>query len=191
MQKMKKTILIGALLLLFAHHALAVTASFGNPITSTTISAVLTSIMSYLKTIAGTIAVIFIIIGGMMYMFSAGNKEMIERAKKTLIYAMAGAAIVIGASTIANQISTILGTSTTSSTTLSTIATNALKFLLSIAGTLAIISVVIGAIWMFTAAGDKERYELGKKTVIYAIVGVIITVGSLIIISQIKTIMGS
>src|SRR4030042_2498317 len=52
---------------------------FGNPIGESTIEGVLGRIMGYLKGIAGTIAVIFIIIGGIMYMISAGNKDMAER----------------------------------------------------------------------------------------------------------------
>jgi type IV secretory pathway VirB2 component (pilin) len=175
-----------------AHNALAAAATFGNPIGYDTIAGVLGSIMNYLKGIAGTLAVLFIIIGGVMYMLSAGNKEMMERGKKTLIYAMAGAAIVIAAPTIYNEITTILGgpSSGIGGLSLAQILTNALKLLLSIAGTLAIISMVLGAIWMFTASGDKERYELGKKTVTYAIVGTIITVGSLILVQQIATLIG-
>jgi type IV secretory pathway VirB2 component (pilin) len=192
MKKTMKIILIVAFLFLVARGAqAAVEVKFGNPLSYTSISDVLSNIISYLKGIAGTIAVLFIIIGGVMYMLSGGNKEMMERGKKTVLYALIGTVIVVGASTIYNEITTILGgTTTTTATSLTTIASNALNFLLSIAGTLAIIMIVIGAIWMFTAGGDKERYELGKKTVIYAILGTVITVGALSIVSQIKTLMG-
>ena len=74
--------------------------------------------------------------------------------------------------------------------TLAQIILNVLRLLLSIVGSLAIISIVIGAIWMFSAGGDKERYELGKKTVIYSIVGVTVVLISVIVLNQIKTLIG-
>jgi hypothetical protein len=191
---MKKNILIAiisvCLLSIVSSYALAASATFGNPISSSTIEAVFNNISTYLKSIAGVIAVIFIVIGGIMYMLSGGSTEMAERGKKTIIYAMAGLAIVVGASTILNEIKSVLGSGSGTSGGLATIASNVLKLLLSIVGSLAIIAIVIGAIWMFTGAGDQDRYELGKKTVVYAIIGTAIAVGSLIIAQQVANLIG-
>lgn len=181
-----------AMLVLQAVPVLAANVEFGNPINASDLGSVLTNIMNYLKKIAGSIALIFIILGGIMYMISAGNKEMMERGKKTLIYALAGFAIVIASSTFTYEIQNALGESATSTggATLAQIALNVVKLLLSIVGSLAIISIVLGAIWMFTAGGDKERYELGKKTVIYSIIGVTIVLSAIIILNQIKVLIG-
>ncbi|OGI27178.1 MAG: hypothetical protein A2359_01435 [Candidatus Moranbacteria bacterium RIFOXYB1_FULL_43_19] len=193
---MKKIILPLAILLaiffLQAGSALAANVSFGNPLNASDLSTVLTNIMSYLKKIAGSIALIFIILGGIMYMVSAGDKERMEKAKNTLIYALAGFAIVVASSSFTSEIQNALGggATSTSGATLAQIALNVVKLLLSIVGSLAIISIVIGAIWMFTAAGDKERYELGKKTVIYSIVGVTIVLSAIIVLNQVKTLVG-
>jgi Type IV secretion system pilin len=164
--------------------------SFDNPIGAQTVAQVLSSTMTYLKGIAMFIALIFIIIGGVMYMLSMGDKDMMERGKKTLLYAIAGFAIVLAAPTFLNEIARILGGSTSgiSGSSLQAIALNVLNLLLSIVGLLAIIAILIGSIWMFSAGGDKERYELGKKTIKYAIVGIIIAVGALIIVQQIQSI---
>jgi len=165
--------------------------SFGNPLGNTsTIEAVLGNIMSYLQKIAGAIAMIFIIIGGIMYMMSIGNKEMIERAKKTLIFAIAGLAIVVAAPLFYQEIKAILGGGSPGSA-LQGILTRVLQLLLSIVGFLAIISMLIGAIWMFASCGDEERYKLGKKTVIYSIVGITIAAAALIIINQVIALVGS
>ena len=163
--------------------------SFVNPITPSTIEAVLTNIMSYLRTIAGTIAVIFIIIGGIMYMMSIGNKEMIERAKKTLIFAIAGLAIVVAAPLFYQEIKAIFGGGSPGSA-LQQVLANVLKLLLSIVGFLAIISMIIGSIWMFTAVGDDEKYKLGRKTATYSIIGLVIAVASLIIVNQVIALIG-
>jgi type IV secretory pathway VirB2 component (pilin) len=187
---MKKAILFSLLLISFvffiAGPAFAATADFGNPLSFSTIEAVLSNITTYLKSIAGVIAVIFIVIGGIMYMLSGGNKDMMERGKKTVIYALAGLAIVVGASTFLTEIKAVIGGGG-SSGGLVQIANRVLSLLLSIVGFLAIIAIVIGAIWMFTGAGDEDRYELGKKTVVYAIIGTAIAVGSLIIAQQVSS----
>jgi hypothetical protein len=185
-------VILLAVLALQTGPVLAASISFGNPLNASDLGGVLTNIMNYLKKIAGSIALIFIIIGGIMYMVSAGDKEMMERGKKTLIYALAGFAIVVASSTFTSEIQNALGggATSTSGATLAQIALNVVKLLLSIVGSLAIISIVIGAIWMFTAGGDKERYELGKKTVIYSIVGVTIVLSAIIVLNQIKTLVG-
>lgn len=163
--------------------------TFGNPIGPTTIEGVLGNIMSYLQGIAGTIAVIFIIIGGIMYMVSGGSKEMAERAKKTLICAIAGLAIVLAAPYFGQEIKAIISGGNPGSA-LKDILLRILQLLLSIVGFLAIISMVVGAIWMLTAVGDEDRYELGKKTAGYSILGLTIALAALVIANQVKTLIG-
>lgn len=50
--------------------------------------------------IAGVVAVIFIIIGGYKYVISQGNPQAVQKAKETIIYALAGLVIVMMAFTI-------------------------------------------------------------------------------------------
>lgn len=162
---------------------------FGNPIGADSIEAVLGNIMNYLRGIAGVIAVIFIIIGGIMYMLSGGSKEMTERAKKTLICAIAGLAIVLAAPLFYQEIKAVLSGNNPGSA-LQAILLNILRLLLAIVGFLAIISMVVGAIWMFTAVGDEDKYELGKKTAGYSILGLVIALSALIIANQVTSLLG-
>ena len=165
------------------------TSGFGNPLSVDTIEKVLENIWGYLSKIAGTIAVIFIIIGGVMYMMSIGNKEMLERAKKTLIFAIAGLAIVVAAPLFYKEIKAIFEGGSPGSA-LQQVLANVLKLLLSIVGFLAIITMIIGSIWMFSAVGDEERYKMGRKTVAYSIVGITIAVAALIIVNQVIALIG-
>lgn len=163
-------------------------------INTETVEGVLGNLTTYLRSIAGFVAVLFIVIGGIMYMMSGGNKEMVERGKRTLLYALAGLAVVLAAPTFYMEITKIIGSGGVagiSGSSLSEIAVRTLNLLLSIAGGLAIISLLIGAIWMFTAMGDQNRLELGKKTVIYSIIGIAIVAGSLIIAKQVATLLGA
>jgi type IV secretory pathway VirB2 component (pilin) len=162
---------------------------FINPLGTNTIEGVLGNIMNYLRGIAGTIAVIFIIIGGVMYMVSSGDKDMTERAKKTVIYACIGLAIVLAAPLFYQEIKAVLSGNNPGSA-FQALLLNVLKLLLAIVGFLAIIMMVIGGIWMLTATGNEERYELGKKTATYSILGLVIAVAALIIAQQVTILVG-
>lgn len=60
--------------------------------------------------LAGSIAVIFIMIGGFRYLTSAGNEEQSEQGKKTLTTAVIGLVAIILAGVIVRIVATTLGT---------------------------------------------------------------------------------
>ena len=68
-----------------------------------------TSIILYLLTIAGILAVLFIVIGGFQYILSGANEELAERGKKTLKNAVIGLVIIILSYVIVNVIAKALG----------------------------------------------------------------------------------
>lgn len=47
-------------------------------------------------------------------------------------------------------------------------------FLILIAAPLATIMVIVGGYYMVTAAGDSEKFSTGKKTIVYAVLGLAI-----------------
>ena len=73
---------------------------------------------------AGSVAVIFIIIGGFRYLTSAGNEEAAESGKKTLITSVVGLVIIVLAATIVRIVATTLGTGSASKTPAPTQQTN-------------------------------------------------------------------
>jgi hypothetical protein len=52
-------------------------------------------INNVLLPVAGAIAVIFLIIGGIRYILSAGSSDQIEKAKHTIIYSVVGIIVII------------------------------------------------------------------------------------------------
>jgi hypothetical protein len=162
--------------------------TFANPLSVSTVAALLQKVSAYLKTIVATISTIFIIIGGIMYMMSAGDEKMITRAKACIMGAVIGFAIVLAAQAFLNDITTIVGGSSTGSTGggLAAIATRTLQFLLSIFGTLAIISLVVSGIMYMTASGDDKKIETAKKMFTYSIIGIVVAMSALIIITQVS-----
>jgi len=58
-----------------------------------------------------------------------------------------------------------------------------IKLLLFVSGAVAVLFVVIGGFMYITSAGNEEQASKGRKTVTYAIVGVVITILAYVIIS--------
>jgi hypothetical protein len=163
---------------------------FTNPLAFTTIEGLLQNFLATMQKIIVTLALVFIVIGAIMYVTSAGDSGQIESAKKAITMAMLGLAIGIGAPSILKEISSILGWTATGDTvanakTLSQIAVNVLNFLLGIFGVLAIIMMVIGGIMYLTSAGDEDRIDTGKKIFTYAIVGAVVAMAAMVLVRQI------
>ncbi|MDO9231608.1 MAG: pilin [bacterium] len=173
---------------------------FKNPIKPTSVSEVLDSLLNNLMGLIVIVAVIFIIIGGIMYMTSAGNEAMVTRAKKTWTGATVGLAIALASPTFLKQIKEILNSnSNTGGTadnwvnkalTIKEIAINVLNFLLSIFGILAIIALVIGGGMYLTAYGDEKKIDSGKKIITYAIIGIVVALSALVVTRQIAGLIG-
>ena len=157
------------------------------------LKAVLNSLLTHLAGVIVIISIIFIIIGGLMYMMSAGDEKMITRAKNTVTAAVVGLAIALAAPTFLKEIMLILGGPGTgnpdamvsNALTVQQIATGVLKFLLSVVGIIAIISLVIGGATYLTAYGDEKRLDKAKSIIKYSIIGIIVVLAALIIANQI------
>jgi predicted small integral membrane protein len=65
----------------------------------------LKNIIQILVTLAGSISVIFFVVGGIGYMTSSGHPENLDRSKKTILYSAIGLAITLGAFVISNIVS--------------------------------------------------------------------------------------
>lgn len=167
---------------------------FVNPLTYNTVEEVTTSLLSNLQKIVALLAIVFIVIGGLMYIFSAGDEKKIETAKKIWTGAVIGFVIVLVAPSLLKEIGKILGWSGNATTTaaldLKTIITNVLTTLLSISGIVAIIFLVIGGLTYMTAYGEEKRVETGKKIITYSVIGIAIIMGALVIVNQISVLFG-
>lgn len=164
-----------------------------NPLTLNTVEEVLTALLLGLQGIIVTLALVFLVVGAVLYVTSAGSEKQIETAKGAIFAAMIGLAIGIAAPSFLKEIAKILGwgdklpANVSASATIATILLNTLNFLLSVLGVLAIVMLVIGGIMYLTSAGNEDQIERGKKILIWSIVGVIVALASLIIVRQIAS----
>lgn len=166
--------------------------TFTNPLQYDTVEEVLDSILDTLRNIIVILSLVFIVIGAILYITSAGNDKQMTMAKGAVTAAMIGLAIGLAAPSFLKEIGTVLGwdasvnqDAVADAQTLSQIARNVLDFLLSIIGVLAIIMLVVGGIMYLTAAGSEDQLDTAKKIVWYSIIGIAVALAALVIVSQI------
>jgi hypothetical protein len=168
----------------------ASTISFTNPVAFDTVEGFLTAVLGALRTIIATLAVLAIVIGGVLYIVSAGNEGMMKTAKAAITAAMIGLALALAGPSLLKEIYSVMQVNITNpdvlgALTLSQIALKVLAFLLSVIGVLTIVMMVIGGILYLTSAGDEDRANTGKKIVTYSIIGLAVALGALVIVRQI------
>lgn len=133
----------------------------------TTLTAVLTALYSLI----GALAVIFIIVGGIRYILAAGDSSKIAGAKNTILYAIAGLVIAVLAFAITNFVVARVDGSSFNS-----LRDSIIRTLLYIAGSLAIIFIVYGGFKYVTSNGDSSKVQSAKNTILYSVVGLLITI---------------
>ena len=83
--------------------------------TTGTLDKAIINILNGIIAAMGLVAVIFVIIGGVNYMTSTGDPSKVEKAKKTILYALIGMAICVLAFAIVNfVIANVIGDSSAS-----------------------------------------------------------------------------
>ena len=163
------------------------------------------NVFSFLITISIPLAVLVIIYGGVMLFISGGSEDRIKAGKNAILSAVIGLVIIFGSWFIYKAVfNAITGQSLFSSVPVAMAATeigsnptgsgllinpppgiptdatqliaNITTWILSISGIVATFMVLYGAFLILTAGGNEERYSSGKKTIFYAVIGLVVII---------------
>lgn len=179
-----------AVLLFVTFFELASAETFANPLGYTTVEGFLANILTVGRNIVVTLAIVFMVVGALMYVLAGANPDMAKKGKSAVTGALIGVAIAVAAPSFLKEIGTVLGWNAVDSgpisgaPSLSQIAANVLKFLMSILGVISLIMLLVASIFYLTSAGDSKRIETGKNMFKYAILGILIAMSSLVIVRQ-------
>lgn len=170
--------------------------TLSNPISYTSVEDVGMEVLTFLRQVVGVLAVVFIVIGGILYITSRGDTGQTETAKKAITAACIGLALVLaGPSFVETIYVDILDSQTLTAPedpiSIPEIAMNVLEFLLSVAGTLAVLAIVYGGITYFTAAVDTKQADTAKQIILYSVVGIVVILLSLSIVKWVGTALGT
>lgn len=131
-------------------------------------------IITLLLNISAGLAVVFVMIGGGLYLTSFGDDSKHEKAKNTIVYALGGLAIAISSHLIVRTINSAvwgcIGCEIVTQSILPMVATA----LLTILNGVFVLMVLIGGMRHVSARGKDDEISKARKMIIYACVGAVI-----------------
>jgi hypothetical protein len=154
---------------------------------------IINAVLSFL----GLIFIALIIYGGYMWMFSGGNEQNIEKAKKILTNSSIGVAIVLASAAISQLVINTINQGDmdvedwiNNDRSIGDIIIAIINIALSIFGLLFTGMIIYsGYTWMFSG-GNEEKVAKAKKMLISSVVGAVIIMMSFAITMLIKSIVG-
>lgn len=67
------------------------------------------------------------------------------------------------------------------------LSANAIDILIGLLGAIAVIAIIFGGFQYITAGPDAEKSNMGRKTITYAVIGLVIILASLTIVELLRT----
>jgi len=125
------------------------------------------------------LAVFFIIYGGFLFLTGGAVPAQVERGRKTILNAIIGLAISLGAIGITRFIFSVIGDTTTTANGIPTLSAqqllvNGFNIAYFIGGAIAVVVIVIAGLFYVTSAGDAGRVTKAKNLLTYSIVGLVV-----------------
>jgi hypothetical protein len=167
---------------------------FANPLRFSTVEGLLAAVLNTFRGVVVVLSMIFFIYGAIVYITSAGSDDRIKSGKNAMSASLIGLALGIAAPSILKTIAEVLdwkGTSAELATAPSAtaIGLKILSFLLGIVGILGMIMLVSGGIMYFAAGANEKSVETAKGIVKYAVIGIALALGAMVIIRQISALL--
>lgn len=131
-------------------------------------------------TIAGLVAVGFVIMGGINYVISRGDPNRTKKALMTILYSVVGVVIVILAKAITYFVS---GNVTDDGGILPAIVVDVLNVVIGVVAVVSVVMIVVGGIWFATSQGDPNKTKRARDTVLYSLIGLVVAILSFAIIN--------
>lgn len=166
-----------------------------NPFNNTTLQDFLEVVVEHLLGIIAFLAVMFIVIGGVLYMASGGNQKIATAARICIVSAIIGFAVAAAGPAFLNQllivvyndgINPAIPTDLDDAPIVQEIVSRVVGFLLSIVGMLGIIGLTVSGVMYLFALGDSTQAQNAKKALVCSIIGIAFAGAALIIVRQIS-----
>lgn len=136
-------------------------------------------ILNLVFLLAAGISLIVLILQGIRFALSSGNSEATTQARNGIIYALVGLTIITTAwSLIEFTINRVIrSTSTVAETsTLTNLLADIAGLIVFIGAIISIIMILVGAIKFNLSGGNSQQASSARNTIIYAMIGSVITI---------------
>lgn len=162
---------------------------------------VIMNLIQWALAFASAVGATFIVINGYQYILSAGNPEKIEKAKMGLTWSVGGFILAISSYAIVYLTARTLGYKHPGSLqnhqpgslpgTVPPILGGIANILFTFAGAIAVGFIIVGGYRYVTSQGNQELVEKAKKTLLYAIIGLIVIFISAVLFNLVASAVGS
>ena len=174
----------------------AIEYGYNNPIGYTSITDFLEGLLNNTQLWISWLAVIFIVIGGVLYMTASGKESQITLAKNTVVSALIGLALALAGPSLLKEIKDIFEANAESpdlegANTFVDILTNVMSFVLTIIVILAMMSLVYSGFLYLTSAGNRENVDKAKKIGKFSVLALVLSGSSIILIKLILSFLGN
>lgn len=162
--------------------------SYSNPIGYNSITQFAEGLLASSQTLVSWLAVIFIVVGGILYITASGKESQITLAKNTILSALIGLALALAGPSLLKEIKEIIIPESAGAYDISTannfveILTNVMSFVLTIIVILAMMSLVYSGFLYLTSAGSRENIDTAKKIGKFSVLALVLSGSSIIII---------
>lgn len=166
-----------------------------------------------LSFMAGTLALLFVVLGGYMILTAHGNEEQYRKGKNSLVYAIIGLMIIVGSYQILTTTINLLTGAATGGGGLPSFKTSfslvdplnlvssiqsgqagiiflgqrIIGYLVNFLGAAVVVMYIYGGLVWMTSGGREEKVTLAKKILTYATIGAAVVLGSYVLIKFIYT----
>ena len=146
-------------------------------------------VVSFIKALIGSIAILMIMISGIKTITAAGEEEKITEQRKSILWIIVGIVIiVVNQVFVENLYIRPIGQEEIKVSNVENIISvigKILQFALGFVGLIAFAALIYGAASMITNYGNDELVEKGKKIIKNAIIGIIVIISAFAIVSTI------
>lgn len=156
------------------------------------------ALFGWVASVIGTLALVMVIYSGMRMIVSRGDSSAVTTAKSSMTYAITGLVVVVFAFVIVSSVQNFIGFNDAVSpggmpggeilnpldySTLRTFVPAVMKSVLSIAGTIAMLYIIIAGFRYVTAGANEAQATKAKEGITWAIIGLISTILSYLIVT--------
>jgi TRAP-type C4-dicarboxylate transport system permease small subunit len=161
--------------------------AYDNPLPYMNLTSLAEGILTSVQGLVGWLAVIFIVIGGVLYMTASGKENQLTLAKNTIVASLIGLSLAVGGPSLLKEIKDLASVGTTdvdidSYNTVSDILLNILDFILTLIVILTSLALIYSGLSYLGAGGDSTKIDKAKKIFLYSITGLLIAGSSLVLI---------
>lgn len=140
------------------------------------------AVIEMLLRVAVYVAVAYALYGGFKIIMSSGNPDAVAEGRKSIINAITGMVIAVMAASVVGYLATTLGGTITADNDISGLNV-IFSVVYRVAAGLTVIFVALAGLRFITANGDPGKIAQARNSIVYAIVGLLVTLSVVAIIS--------